>query len=286
MHAFVKGGFGQRGEDVVPRHTYKNVFRMRLNLSFFYGVWDMFVDAHLDGFLFMRSWAASSPALSCIVLSSTILHVGDRLKKALNLYTDVLVSKLKNAYVLSGLIFLEGSNMDVYGRRGCSVYDLWLEIHGIRMGEPSFNCFMRIGKGRPRKYYVDLIGVILKKAKKHSKPTSLCMKRLIDVSEAKEVCKGRTMWRKFAALGTGPDCPYCKSTIAYDESSFGMGGRRSPALRHTLSGGNLLREFHPRPLRAFNCLAQNWDLNKKGCGYFLVKFPAILNYENCANINT
>ncbi|GBP12483.1 hypothetical protein EVAR_10164_1 [Eumeta japonica] len=39
---------------------------------------------------------------------------------------------------------------------------------------------------------------------KHRKPMRACMKSLIDVSEAREICEGRTMWKSSLCLGNRP----------------------------------------------------------------------------------
>ncbi|GBP79061.1 hypothetical protein EVAR_58729_1 [Eumeta japonica] len=55
-------------------------------------------------------------------------------------------------------------------------------------------CDVNVDKGCPRKFYANHIGGILKKGQSLStRNRRACMKRLMDVSEAREACKDRTM---------------------------------------------------------------------------------------------
>ncbi|GBP26687.1 hypothetical protein EVAR_23458_1 [Eumeta japonica] len=55
-------------------------------------------------------------------------------------------------------------------------------------------CDGKVGKGRPRKFCVDHIDSTLKKGQIFSTQNRRAyMKRLIDVSEAREICKDRAM---------------------------------------------------------------------------------------------
>ncbi|GBP86321.1 hypothetical protein EVAR_52717_1 [Eumeta japonica] len=47
--------------------TYENAFRMRLILQRFYSAWDVFVDAHANGFSAMRPKATTTPHLSSAI---------------------------------------------------------------------------------------------------------------------------------------------------------------------------------------------------------------------------
>ncbi|GBP77845.1 Microspherule protein 1 [Eumeta japonica] len=56
-----------------------------------------------------------------------------------------------------------------------------------------------VRKGRPRKSYADHIGGIIKNGQILS-TRGACMKRLMDVSEAREICKDHTMWKSSLCL--------------------------------------------------------------------------------------
>ncbi|GBP32165.1 hypothetical protein EVAR_80933_1 [Eumeta japonica] len=62
-------------------------------------------------------------------------------------------------------------------------------------------CDGKVSKGRPRKSYAGHIGGVFKKGQILSTPNRrACMKRLMDVSEGKEICKARTVWKSSLCL--------------------------------------------------------------------------------------
>ncbi|GBP56636.1 hypothetical protein EVAR_33268_1 [Eumeta japonica] len=57
-------------------------------------------------------------------------------------------------------------------------------------------CDEKVGKYRPIKSYADHIGGVLKKGQIRSINNRRArMKRLVDVSEARQICKGRAVWK-------------------------------------------------------------------------------------------
>ncbi|GBP86589.1 hypothetical protein EVAR_52495_1 [Eumeta japonica] len=77
------------------------------------------------------------------------------------------------------------------------------------------NCTLPVGKGRPRKSYAGHIGGVFKKGQILSTPNRrACMKRLTDVSERKEICKDRTVWKSSLCLPVWEIRPRQQADIA------------------------------------------------------------------------
>ncbi|GBO98451.1 hypothetical protein EVAR_84_1 [Eumeta japonica] len=57
-------------------------------------------------------------------------------------------------------------------------------------------CDRKVGKGSPRKFQADHVGGMLKKDQfLGTRNRRAGMKRLMDVSDAREICKDRTIWK-------------------------------------------------------------------------------------------